>query len=137
MQKAISDHGLNRYFKVGSAGTHASQIGHKPDVRAIKVAREIGVKLRGKARRITLEDFDKYDYILAMDNSNYESLKEICPGELSCHMGLLMDFAPELDVSEVPDPYYGPTTGFNYVFELIQQANLGLLEELQGRIKLK
>ena len=134
MLKVISDYGLKRHFKIDSAGTHASQVGHKPDIRAVNVAREIGVKLRGKARRITQGDFEKYDYVVAMDKSNYESLKEICPDELAYRLNLLMDFAPELDLSEVPDPYYGPITGFKYVFELIEQANLGLLAQLQGRL---
>lgn len=135
MLEMLKDHGLKKCIKVDSAGIHASQPGHKPDVRAVKVAGQMGIKLRGiRARRITPADFVKNDYILAMDAANHQALKEVCPPEFMDKIYLFMEFSPESEVVEVPDPYYGPVAGFDYVFELLQKASQGLLVELLKQI---
>jgi protein-tyrosine phosphatase len=119
----LQELGLQGKIRVDSAGTMASQPRHKPDVRAQRVMAEAGVSLgRIKARQITVKDMLRSDYIVAMDTANYDNLVDICPPEHRHKLSLLMSFAPEMGVEEVPDPYYGNYSGFAEVFRLIDPA---------------
>ena len=69
--------------------------------------------------------------MLAMDQSNYEDLAEMCQPEHSSKVRLLLEYAPGLSTREVPDPYYGGATGFERVLDLIEQASAGLLAEIR------
>ncbi len=122
---------LHRLVQVESAGVCASQPGHRPDIRVQKVARANGVKLRRiKARRIKAEDFSRFDYILAMDAEHCAELEDICPPEHRHKVGLVMNYAPQTEMREVPDPYYGSLEGFNRVFNLLDLALDGLMNQL-------
>jgi protein-tyrosine phosphatase len=128
----VSQASLTDQIQVDSAGTHAYHIGEPPDARATAAALRRGVDLsQQKARRVVPEDFVEFDYVLAMDRSNYEDLSAQCePGELS-RLRLFLEFAPDLGVHEVPDPYYGGATGFERVLDLIDEAARGLLAEIR------
>ncbi len=80
-----------------------------------------------RARRVVDRDFERFDYILAMDEENLSELMQRCPGELQSRLGLFLDHAPELNVSEVPDPYYGGQDGFEHCYGLVLAAAEGLL----------
>jgi len=126
--------GIERLVQVDSAGTHAYHVGEPPDRRAQEAARRRGVDLSSlRARRIAPEDFAHFDYILAMDQDNYLSLLEICPPGYEGKLQLYMDYAPELRIREVPDPYYGGPTGFERVFDLLEAASEGLLADIRRR----
>ena len=117
---------------IDSAGTHAYHVGENPDPRAQKcaIARDIDLsKLR--ARKAVEEDFNTFDYVLAMDKDNYEYLLSICPSGSEHKLSLFMSYAPHLNVEEVPDPYYGGPRGFENVFDLIDQASIGLLNHIK------
>lgn len=130
----VAQAGLSERIEVDSAGTHAYHIGEPPDPRAQQTARRHGVDLSGlRARRVRAEDFKRFDYVLAMDVENYRSLQEICPPGYEARLHLLMDFAPSCTEREVPDPYYGGPSGFDRVFELIEQACEGLLTDIVQR----
>jgi protein-tyrosine phosphatase len=91
-----------------------------------------GVDLSSQqARRFSPDDFERFDYVLAMDNDNYEILVASCPSGLESRLRLFMDFAPDLETREVPDPYYGGGSGFERVLDLIEQASEGLLTEIR------
>ena len=130
----VKQEGLEHLIEVDSAGTHAYHIGNPPDHRAQACALKRGVDLSNlRARRIEKSDFEKYDYVLAMDNENYDYLDVPCP---DCHKGklkLLMDFAPHLNQREVPDPYYGGTSGFERVLDMVEAAARGLLKDIRKR----
>jgi len=117
-----------------SAGTHAYHVGEPPDYRAQKAANKRDIDLSSlKARRVSPEDFEAFDLILAMDEYNVESLRELGPPEYHDRIQLFLEYAPQLDQSDVPDPYYGGTNGFELVLDLVEAASLGLLEELRQR----
>ncbi len=118
---------------VDSAGTRASWLGARPDARASAALTERGYRPgRLRSRRVAAKDFIRYDLILAMDQSNLEDLRKICPSEHAHKLRLFLEFAPELGLQEVPDPYYGGPQGFEYVLDLCEAAARGLIAQLDG-----
>jgi protein-tyrosine phosphatase len=125
---------LAQRIKIDSAGTHAYHVGEPPDPRATEAAKRRGVDLTTqRARKVKPEDFLEFDYVLAMDSSNYEALREICHPDYEDRLRLFLDFAPQLGVEDVPDPYYGGPQGFERVLDLIEVASEGLLAEMRAR----
>ena len=84
-----------------------------------------------RARVVEPDDFEHYDLILAMDRENLRVLERRAPPEARGRLRLLLEFAPEAGVSEVPDPYYGGPNGFEDVLDLIEAASRGLIEHLR------
>lgn len=129
----VAERGLQRRFIIDSAGTHAYHVGEAPDPRAQSTAKRRGVDLsRLRARRVTAEDIEQFDYVLAMDRDNYKNLLAIAPASHEQKVRLLLDFAPEVSHDEVPDPYYGGISGFDRVLDMIEAASEGLLAEILG-----
>ncbi len=129
-QKSLEDQ-----IHIDSAGTHAYHIGEKPDARARSTARNRGIDLSmQRARKIELNDFDRFDYVIAMDRSNFQDLKQLKDQSVNhkdkFNLHLFMDFATGWDSKEVPDPYYGGDRGFETVFDMVQSASEGLLEHI-------
>jgi protein-tyrosine phosphatase len=117
---------------IDSAGTVGAHAREKPDHRAQKVGVERGYSFDGlKARKVKVEDFDKFDLILAMDNDNVEELKKVAPSNLQHKILLFLDFAKNHEENEVPDPYYGGVNGFRFVLDLVEDASDGLLAQLK------
>ncbi|HHH47559.1 MAG TPA: low molecular weight phosphotyrosine protein phosphatase [Gammaproteobacteria bacterium] len=132
--KRLADAGLDDRVEVDSAGTHAYHVGEPPDPRAQRTAASRDVDLsRLRARKAVVEDFEEFDYVLAMDRDNLERLQEICPEGAEHKLQLFLSYAPELDIDEVPDPYYGGPAGFDRVLDMIEVAADGLLEEIRKR----
>jgi protein-tyrosine phosphatase len=133
-EKLVREHKLSEHVFIDSAGTHAYHVGEAPDARASAVALRRGVVLIGqRARRVSSADLEEFDYVLAMDEANYADLTELCSPENNFRLYRFMDFAPELAISEVPDPYYGGVTGFERVLDLIEAASAGLLADIRQR----
>lgn len=130
-RQRVEGAGLESEIEIDSAGTHAYHIGNPPDPRAQSTARNRGIELGELlARRVCEDDFINYDYVIAMDKSNYEDLKAICPSGYEDRIHLFLKFGHNQQ-SEVPDPYYGSGNGFEIVLDLIEDAADGLLEHLQ------
>ncbi len=130
----VESEGLHDAIGIDSAGTHAYHVGNAPDQRAQDTARSRGIELSDLvARRVEAEDFSRFDYVVAMDQDNYIALSEICPDQHVDKIHLLMDFAPHMRTREVPDPYYGGPAGFERVFDLVEAAAQGLLDEVRQR----
>lgn len=133
-QALVEREGLSHRIEVDSAGTHAYHIGNPPDPRSQEMAERRGVDLSElRARKAVTEDFEMFDYVLAMDRANYDDLLDICPPQHEEKLRLFLDFASGTDMSEVPDPYYGGARGFEEVFDLVENASAGLLREIQRR----
>lgn len=135
-RKLVEEAGLAEVVEIDSAGTHAYHLGEPPDPRARETALRRGIDLADlRARRAVAEDFELYDYVLAMDQDNYHALSALCPPGrgLERRLALLMDYAPQARMREVPDPYYGATGGFESVFDMVEEAAAGLLEEIRRR----
>ncbi len=117
---------------VDSAGTHAYHVGGAPDDRAQRAAERRGIDLsQQRARKIRQEDFANFDLLLGMDELNVELLREFSPPEYHDRIKLFLEFAPHLGRSNVPDPYYGGANGFELVLDLVEDASVGLLEQLR------
>lgn len=126
--KLINDRGLGHCIEVDSAGTARWHEGKSPDERSIAAANGRGVDISLlKARQVNLNDFDEYDYIVAMDEDNLQNLQALAP--LNCHaeMSLFLRYDDQLNESDVPDPYYGGDDGFNTVLDLVTAASDALL----------
>jgi protein-tyrosine phosphatase len=131
-RKVVADAGLTDVIHVESAGTHAYHSGAVPDHRAQAAAQHRGVTLSDiRARRVSDDDFELFDYILVMDRDNLEELLERVPETHRSKVHLFLEFAGGGQVAEVPDPYYGGASGFELVLDLIEQASERLLERIR------
>jgi protein-tyrosine phosphatase len=131
----VRERELEHLIETDSAGTHAYHIGNPPDNRALATAESRGIELHDlRARRVSADDFDLFDYVLAMDRDNYEILRELCPPGYESRLRMFMEFAPHLNIAEVPDPYYGGASGFERVFDMVEEAAKGLLEDIHRQV---
>ena len=136
-ERLVAENELLEHIEIDSAGTHAYHIGERPDERASAAALKRGVDLSTqKARKVSPDDFHVFDYVIAMDSSNYEDLASRCPPEHKSKLSLFLEYAETLEATEVPDPYYGGATGFERVLDLIEKAAAGLLAEIRKQHRL-
>ncbi len=128
--------GLSQRIISASAGTHGSRIGYPPDPRAIEHARRRGYDLSAlRARRLEVGDFERYDLLLACDTGHHAFLSRLAPRDTRGRVALLMDYAPELGLKEVPDPYYGGAADFEHVLDIVEPAAAGLLAALKRELE--
>jgi len=129
----VEEGGLINHIEIDSAGTHAYHINEPPDRRASAAAERRGYSLTEiRARRVVDMDFERFDFIIAMDRDNVQRLVEQADVEHHDKIRLFLEFANAQE-DEVPDPYYGGATGFERVLDLVEDASRGLLEMLQKR----
>lgn len=137
MQHKVSQRNLENDIEIDSAGTHAYHVGEASDARSRAKAMERGVDMDFiRARKISINDYDHYDYILAMDHDNLELIEYYAPDNHSARIALFLSFANsagELSQQIVPDPYYGGADGFEQVFDLVEQGCDALIEHLLQR----
>ncbi len=136
MRSLLVREGLEQAVELDSAGTGSWHVGSAPDTRATQAARQREVELRGPARQVTPEDFERFDLLLAMDRDNARALRALAADEEQrAKVRMLREFDPDSVARgelEVPDPYYGAPGGFDEVFEIVHAACEGLLAELQS-----
>ncbi|WP_420322836.1 low molecular weight protein-tyrosine-phosphatase [Flagellimonas sp.] len=108
---------------VDSAGTAGYHVGNPPDERSIAVARKYGLDISmQKCRRFSATDFQEFDYIYAMDRSNFSNIMKLANGiQDEKKVKLLLDEV-DFGLTEVPDPYYGGSDGFEKVYEMVDLA---------------
>ena len=124
--------GLAHVVSVDSAGTGDWHVGRPPDARASAAAFGRGYQMDHlRARQFGPDDFDAFDYILAMDDNNLSDILAQAPDNHDAQVKLFLEFGREYDEREVPDPYYGGDAGFEHVLNLIEDASRGLLEHLR------
>lgn len=128
----LEEEGLEGRIGVDSAGTGGWHVGESPDPRSIRMAASHGVTLTGVARQVQPEDFERFDYIVAMDLSNLENLERYRDGVGGdAALYLFREFDPEGGPGEeVPDPYYGGPMGFENVFAMVERSSRGLLAHI-------
>lgn len=129
----LAGEGLADRVHVDSAGTGAWHVGEPPDPRSIEVAERFGVRLRGAARQVRVEDFQRFTHVVAMDRENLRNLERLWErAGGGPRPRLLREWDPEAGGGgEVPDPYYGGPDGFVTVFRMVERACRVLLEELR------
>jgi low molecular weight protein-tyrosine phosphatase len=131
----VQDAGLQQQITVDSCGTSSWHIGHAPDERSIAMAAERGFDLSSlRASQIQVDDFRRFDYILAMDEQNLLDLKALKPDDYSGCLDLLLSFDSGSTVREVPDPYYGGEEGFQLAVQLIESASERLLTHIKSTL---
>lgn len=127
-RQLVADANLSDRFLIDSAGTGSWHVGRPPDLRAQQALALRGIDISAqRARHFTREDFKIYDLVLAMDRSNYARLQSMAPDVYEPNIRLFMKYAPEMNVCEIPDPFFGGAEGFDYVVDLIEVGCRGLL----------
>ena len=117
---------------IDSAGTADYHIGAPPDARSQRAALKRGIDLSGlRARQVMPSDFENFDLVLAMDRDNLRELQRLKPRGARTSPQLFLDYAPDLKLSDVPDPYYRDAAAFEQVLDLTTAASRGLLAALQ------
>lgn len=128
----VEEAGLAQNILIDSAGTHDYHIGEPPDTRTQRAARQRGYDMSAlRGRQVEAADFERFDYVLAMDQANLAILQRLRPRDADSHLGLFLEYARRHHEREVPDPYYGGADGFERVLDMVEDAAEGLLEHLR------
>lgn len=119
-------------IEVDSAGTSDYHIDHNPDKRSIAIAKEHKLDIsQQKGRQFTTEDFDLFDYIYVMDNSNYENVIKLARTEEDQRkVNLILNKIFPKENVDVPDPYYGGDEGFKKVYDMLDEATSIIAKEI-------
>ncbi len=134
-RELVAREGLAGRIATDSAGTQGYHLGEAPDRRARAAALARGVEIGDlRARTVAAADFAAFDYLLAMDRDTRRDIEALCPPRSRAHVALLLDYAPELGVREVPDPYYGGWEGFERVLDMVEAGARGLLAEIRRNL---
>lgn len=122
--------GFTHNLYIDSAGTAGFHMAAPPDKRAQLTALKYGVDIGDlKARKLSVQDFKDFTYILAMDSDNLAMMKRNCPEEFQHKLHLFMSFAENSPgITEVPDPYYGEIDDFDKAYDFIDRASRGFLK---------
>jgi len=126
--------GLAGQITADSAGTGGWHAGEQPHQGTRRVLRERGINYTHAARQIVGDDFVRFDYLIALDNSHLFELRARA-ARSGAQLARLLDFAPNAPTRDVPDPYYDGR--FAEVYTLVEQGCRGLLEHIIQAEKLK
>ena len=133
LRRKLHEAGLDDRVEVDSAGTSDYHVDSPPDRRAVAHGERRGLHMQQlRGRRVERADFDRFDFILAMDEDNLADLERIRPAGSRAKVALLMSFAPDAGAREVPDPYLGGAEGFEHVLDLTAAAADGFLASLRS-----
>ena len=128
----VTEEGLANDFHIDSCGTISHHTGDAPDSRAQATALARGIDISNlRGRQYQQSDFEKFDYIVTMDNQNYREMVVESPEQYRNKIYLFCKFAHNYNEQEVPDPYYGGKKGFEQVYDLILDASKGLLTHIR------
>ena len=128
----VAEAGLGNIVSADSAGTGPWHVDEPPDKRGQATAARHGINIgHQRARQIAADDFTAFDYVLAMDSDNLQTLLRAAPREHQDRVTLLLNFGSADKGGDVPDPYYGGPKGFEDVFVLVHGAVHGLLRHIQ------
>ena len=135
-EEVVRREGLLGEIEADSAGTHGFyHAGEPPDPRAQRSAAQRGIDISAqRARLLEREDCERFDYVLTMDENNYERVAALCRSdEIKAVVRPFLDFAPDRPEREVPDPFHGGPEGFELVMDLAEAASEGLLKDIRER----
>lgn len=121
--------GLKNKLETDSCGTAAYHVGDNPDPRTIDVATKHKIPVNHVGRQLHSSDFSSFDFIVAMDKSNYQNIAAINSASNKIH--LMRDFDSVGKGLDVPDPYYGADDGFEEVFQIVNRCSPNLLKFVQ------
>lgn len=136
----LQERGLQDKVVADSAGTSGFHAGELPDSRMLETARAHNIELTHRARKLSIEDFARFQYIISMDSANLEIIlalqkKALQAGIIATPKILMMrSFDPEASEydADVPDPYYGEHDGFEYVYDVLYRSCSNFLDFLEN-----
>ena len=126
----VKEQGLSSFFSIDSCGTSDFHIGEEPDKRALNNAIKNGVDYMHKGRQLKVKDFYDFDYILPMDDLNFEDIQKLRPSDAKAQVIKMRAFDTIEAGNDVPDPYYQGDDGFQLVFDILERSTQGLLDYL-------
>ena len=142
LRQLVNDAGLEDRVVVDSAGTSAYHAGDGPDPRSTAAAARHGVRLTGQSRQFVVQDFDRFDHLVAMDAANFGNLQRVARDAHDLErISLLRQWSPgrlgpdPAVRSDVPDPYYEADDGFETVFHICAAGCRGILHTIQHTIQ--
>lgn len=138
-KKLVNTENLENLIEIDSAGTIGYHTGDLPDARMRKHAIQRGYDLTSRARQFNAKkDFEEFDYIITMDDENYENIVGQDSGKKYQNKIFKMtDFSSDKKVKYVPDPYYGGSDGFENVLDILEDSTKNLLEKIKSDVKAK
>ncbi|MDR1729237.1 MAG: low molecular weight phosphotyrosine protein phosphatase [Prevotellaceae bacterium] len=129
MKKQIEERGLSANFEIDSAGILSVHQGEKADSRMRQHAARRGYEATSISRQVKIDDFDRFDLIIGMDDSNIDDLNDCAlTAEHKSKIRQMTEYSKKYNYTHIPDPYYGGTAGFELVLDLLEDACTGLLE---------
>lgn len=138
LRHKIKEKKLDDYFEVDSAGTGGYHDGDLPDRRMRQHGKRRGYNFDSISRKIRLNDFDDFDLIITMDDSNWNNVLRLAPdldSEKKVHK--MIEYFGKYNYDHIPDPYYEGAEGFELVIDLLEDACEGLLSDLEKNNKKK
>ncbi|MBW8779640.1 MAG: low molecular weight phosphotyrosine protein phosphatase [Burkholderiales bacterium] len=133
LRRKLHEAGLDDRVDVDSAGTADYHVDAPPDRRAVSHGERRGLRMQHlRGRQVARADFDRFDFILAMDEDNLADLQRARPAGARATVALLMSFAPGVGEREVPDPYHGGADGFEHVLDLVAAAADGFIASVRS-----
>ena len=135
MREQAKQRGLGDRIRIASAGTEDYHVGDSPDPRTLKHASKRGYDLSAqRASQVKEEDFQAFDYILAMDRGHLRTLRSIAPAGSKAKLGLFLEASGKWKGEDVPDPYYGGVDGFEQVLDMVEEAARRWLDRIETEI---
>ena len=132
LRQQATERGLGDTMTIDSAGTYGGHAGELPDRRMRAAGKKRGYNFTHRSRRVRSEDFERFDLLLAMDDSVYESLSRLAPSvEALQKLERMADYIPtHFGYDYVPDPYYEGADGFELVLDMLEEGCAVLLDRL-------
>jgi protein-tyrosine phosphatase len=135
-RKMVLRAGLADAFSIDSAGTFDGYVGQPPSLLAVEAAARRGYDISDlRARSLTNEDLERFDYPLAMDRTHLAAMRWMAPRGLMDRPQMFTRFAPRLGITDIPDPFGGPARGYEDTLNIIEPCCAGLLESLKSLVK--
>lgn len=135
LRRMVEERGLAERVRIASAGTHDYHVGEPPDPRTVKHALKRGYDLSAqRAMQVTKEDFENFDYILAMDRGHLRILRQMQPADARAKVGLFLEASAKWKGEDVPDPYYGGAAGFDQVLDMVEESSARWLERFEAEV---
>ena len=129
IREAAAEHGIE--VEVDSAGTGSWHIGNPPHPQGVAAGLRVGLEIEGRARKVSVADFDRFDIILAMDRAILGALIDLAPSlEAQAKVRLFRTYDPTSDAEEVPDPWGGPDEGYDEMIRIVRAAAAGMIDSL-------
>ena len=133
MRTILKREGLEKAIEVDSAGLISYHQGEQADPRMRAHASRRGYHITHLSRPVCMSDFEEFDLILGMDDSNISRLHELAPSlEAEEKIHRMTEYCTHIPADHVPDPYYGGAQGFENVIDILEDACEGLLLAVRG-----